>query len=657
MTYRPLLTFPGFTPAGAALLALAGIALSGCSRDDSATKAIDRAGMQIQALAPAGANPPSADFKKKVYQGITSELTKVNGTKAQNAAAALLLAQAQAGLAEGPASQALELERGCLNDIVSINALFGQYLALNATADAAAAYDPSKEVGDLDGQTKAREEERVEQQRQKAAVDQRVADILAQAKQKSDSAKAKQQEAGSLRSQVPNQSAVQGEQTLKQAQEIGRQGDALEVAAADLEAQAAQISPQSAEIQLQIDRLSNQKDLLAQARANVLKRAENAKAQATQARADAAKVAEEIGKRVDTLAARRADVMKALDEAASEYKSSAGSAKKAMSDSRGQAQLANGSAEQSLGDIEWARAQGLSAYASMLDTLAGAKPALPKGSQYKSMADEARAAAKTALEAATDAYTEANDAYQKAGGSDKERLDRINSKLAAAVKATSGGAKDIRNPDAPKDGEKPAETPASPSAAAPDANSPQAVVQALFDLDKTKAYDTAADLFLTSNDQERQAVRSMMSLGSKGEKLKAAMQAKFGAEGEQAMTAMASQQAGGADISKLKDLKASDLKFNIQGDTAEAALPTGKSIKLKQQDGKWKIDVSTLGVSAEQLAAAQASFPAIANAMDDLAAEIQAGKYPNAQAASAAFMTKMMGAAMQGMPKNGGGKK
>jgi colicin import membrane protein len=655
MTYRRLFSRPA--PRAALILATGlALGLAGCDRDDEASQAIDRANLNLQSLAPGGVNPPSAAYKNQVYGEIKSSLANVNGTKAENAAAALLTAQAQAGLAEAPAAEATDLERACLNDITEIRALLGRWLGLSASADAAAAYDPTKELADIDAEVKAREEDRVQQQQKKAGVDQRVADLLAQAKQKADAAKAKQQEAGRLRSQVANQTAVQGEQSLKQAQEIGRDGDALEVEAADLEAQAAQTAPQSGEIQLEIDKLSNQKDLLGQARADVLKRAENAKAQAASARADAAKVAEEIAKRVAALDERRAAAMKATDEATSGYKAAAASAKKAQSESRTAGQMAFGAAEQTMGDLEWARAQGLTAYASLMDSLASAKPALPKAADFKSKGDEARAAAKTALEAATEAYKLADAAYKAGGGQDKDRLDRINAKLAGAVKLTSGGAEDIRNPDAPKE-EAPAETPSGTEAAAPagDASTPQATVQALLDAQNGTGSTNIAGLF-DASEQERQVLQGLFgTVAPKMQKMTEALKAKFGSEVEEMSSQMGA--AAGMDVEKLKNLKAADLKFNIQGDTAEAPLPNGQTITLTKKDGKWLVDPASVGLQPAQMPMLKAMIPALSKALDGVTADIQAGKFKSAQEAMASMQTRMMGAAMQNMPKPPPGKK
>lgn len=654
MTYRRL------HPARARralLVVLAGLAVSvtGCDRDDPAAAAIDKAALDLQTLAPGSLNPPSAAYRRTVYNSVLDSLRAVgdDATKAQTAAAALLAAQAHGGLAEEPAQQATDLERTSLNYISEIRALLGQWSGLNALAAASASYDPTKELADIEEQARAREQERVEQQKRKAAVDEQVAGIRAEAKAKADAARAKQQEAGTLRSQLPDQTAVQGEQTLRRAQELSREADAFEADAANLEAEAAKIAPQSNEIQLEIDRLSAQLELLRQAREQVQRRNETAQASAAQARAEAAKVAEAIRSRIAALdELRSGELAKAFEEAQRHLESAAAAAKRAVGESRSAGQMAHGAAQQSLGDLHWGRAQGIAAYADLLTAIATAKPPVPGSEAYQAKAAELQAAAKEQLEAATAAYEAANDAYQASGSQEQDRMNRINERLAKAVSITSGGAKDIRIQDAaPSDGETPGEISGEGSASIGEAgDSPQATVQALIDMQRTGNAGNVADLFVTNNDQERRALQAFMSLTPKQKRLENAMKAKFGT----GLDAMAGQMGGNPmDLAQYENLNASDLQFDIQGDTAEAAIPgVPDTIKLRRQDGRWRVDLAAMGVPLDQLVAMAAMAPAMGQALDEVTADIEAGKYPNAQAAMMALGQKLMGT----MAPPGGGR-
>ena len=620
------------------------LCLTGCERDTPASAALRQANEKLLALTPDGSNTPSLPFRNKVYAEVVTLLKPVadRGTSGETAAAYLLIAQAQNGTAEVPASEAALNERLALNEIQAVRSALGQYLSFAGLAEAAAKFDPTAELAGIETEIKDRTDRRVAEQQRKAAIDAQVAEILGKAKAKGDEAKARRQESGSLKSQVANQSATQGEATLRQAQEISRIADALEVEAATLEAQAAQIAPQSVEIQLQIDRLTSQKELLEKARGEVQKRTQTNKTNAADARAKAAEAAETLKKALAALDERRTTaVTTASEQAIAAYRAAVASAQKAAGEARGPAHMSIGNAQQSLGDIYWSQAHGLSAYAEMLGSLAAATPALPDSAKYKEAAAAATAAAKTALEQATEAYEAANNAYKTGGGAGiEDRLRRINARLADIVKATSGGAKDIRDTEAPKE-ETPAPTDQGAPSAAIEPGTPQATIQALIDMDKTGDFSSAGDLFSASTPEEKQALVAILGLTPKFKKLGEAMKAKFGKGLEEAGGA------AGVDMGMqgLSAINAADLPVKIEGDTATAQLPNGKPMKLVKKGDAWLFDMSSAGVTTEQLQMVRAMVPMMSKAVDELIPEIEAGKYSDAQAVLQALGQKMMGGA------------
>lgn len=639
------------------LVAGLALALTACERESPSSQAITQASISLQGLAPGGISPPAPDYRKTEYSKVIADLQKVgsSSSKSEAAAASLLTAQAQIGLADLPAADAAALERDTLNQITGVRAILSQWYSYNALADAAASYNPAKELEDIAAQIKDRTDKRVAAQNHKTQVDAQVAQLQSQAKAKGDASKAKQQEAGALRAKVTNQTAVQGEQTLKQAYTLSRESDALEVEASHLDAEAAKIAPESAAIQLEIDRLSNQKDLLDKARADVQRRDQVAKANADEAHKQAADAAKNLSTALAELdKLRSGDLAAKTAEAVKGYESAAASAQKASSESKASAQLTIGAAQQALGDVHWTEAHGLDAYATLLETLAGAKPALPESASYKNKAAEVRTAHKAALDAATAAYKAADTAYRANGtAAGQERLDRLNDLLAKAVKITSGGAEDIRI--APAGGEAAPATPAPEAggSAAIDPNSPQATIQALLDLTKSGSFDKLPDLFYSSSDQEKQTLAAIMGIAPKFKHLNDAMKAKFGkgleelAGGAGGMPGVS----GDLDFEKLKNINASDFQVSVSGDTAQATPPGGgKALKLVKKDNKWLVEnpFGGSGPEAQQIAMALPMLPAIGTAADELAGEVEAGKYADPQSALAAFQQKMMKAAMPG---------
>jgi len=73
--------------------------------------------------------------------------------------------------------------------------------------------------------------------------------------------------------------------------------------------------------------------------------------------------------------------------------------------------------------------------------------------------------------------------------------------------------------------------------------------------------------------------------------------------------------------------------------------------------GKWLIDLGSQGTTPEQMAMMSQMVPAIGKAVDELTADVNAGKVPSAQAVMAALMGKLSRAAQPpgSAPKPPGG--
>lgn len=641
----------------AALLMVCG--LVGCDRGTAATEPLREANLTLRSLAPEGRGGPAVAARGAAYTKVISALKPVadEGTAGEKSAAYLLLAQAQAGLAERSASEAAEIERGLQRDLQGVRDSLSHWMTSSAIAAAAASYDPTRELAEIDAQIKEKTDLRVVEQQKKAAVDAKVEAVRGEAAALSERGRAKRQEAGTIKAGTAAQSAVEAETSTIRAREIAREADALEVQAATLEANALQQAPESVEIQLQIDRLTNQKELLEKAREDVLRRAETAKAQAAEARAAAAAAAATIKQRVEAVDKRRAEALEGPTAAAIKgYTDAAQFASKA-SGAKGVSQLSAGSLKQSVGDAQWTKARGLTAYAETMEALASVSPALPEAASYRQKAEAAKAEAKEALEAATEAYEAADGAFGAGGnGLNAERVSAVNAALGAIVERTSGGAKNIRKTDTPAE-EPGTATPSETSAGGVAADSPQATLQALVDLQKSKQYDRAVEFFATKDETERAALGAVLGLAQKGEALDAAMKAKFGKGLEEAGAAMGGAMPGGMGggaMDAMKDLDASSVAFTVEGDKATGTLPGGQKMTMVRQDGKWRIDMGSMGVPAEEIGMVAAMVGPMGKAMDEVTAEINGGKHATMEAAMMSFGQKVAGA--MGLP-GGGGKR
>ncbi len=642
-----------------ALAMIAGLAVSGCEREDAAGDALQKAHVKLASLSPFGTTLPAGDTKLKAYNEVISTLkTAVDtGTETQIASASLLIAQSQMGLAEPQADRASEIERDVFNQLSSLRSDLSQYRMQSAGAEAAASYNPAKELAEIDRQDQERTAQVAKEQAAKGEIEKKVADLRAQAKAKLDESRARRQQAGALKQQVANQSATQGEQTLIESQKISREADALDVKAAQLEAQAATVAPQVVEIQNTIERLNKQKDLLGKERVDVGTRATASQKQASDLRAAAAKTAEAIKTKADALHELiTGELAETAKKAASGFSMASGTAKKAVKELKGTAQLIVGTAQQGLGDVHLNHGRGLQVYSYVLESMTLAKPALPGAEALAARLSETKAAEKEALDAAFEAYKGADAAYQASGGGGdaKARIDKINARLRELIKL-SGGSEDIieaKEQAAPESA--PTETPAAPSAAATPGG-PQETLAAF--LDQSGSAESKADLFYTSSPAEKDAVAAYLRVAEKGKKLNEVCKAKFGGDLQEAGGQMMAQMGGGVDPSKLANLKASDIPVTVNGESAEATFPgAAKPIKLRQVDGKWKIEfASMIPVPPEQMAMFGAMMAPAAKVMDELIADVQAGKYADQQAVLQALMQKMMQGAMQNMQGGPGG--
>lgn len=638
-----------------ALALAAGFLVAGCDEDNAADRALESASIKLASLAPRGQRAPIASLQEKTFKDVVSSLQSVasGGTKSQAAAAAILISQAQAGLAEIPASRSAALERECIHLGTTIRATLSQWHTFTAMAAGAAKFDPAKDLAALDANEREIDSQIASENSRKTKIEAEVARLGQAAAAKADQARRRQAEAGQIKQRVPNESATAGEQLLIQASAISREADQLEVQAARFEAEAAKVAPQIDEVKLSLERLTRQKALVGSARDDLRKRDQAAKAQAAEARASAKKAADDLAAQVDQLVTLRTkDLAASNDEEIAALEASSASARKALSQDRTSAQLAVGAAQQSLGDVYWSRGRGLETHAALLTSLAAA--GVPNADALKAQAAKAEEDAKTAYAATVEAYKAAHEAYQAAGakGDAEARMRRVSESLNKAVRAASGGQADLGLSEAPPP-EEAAAPDAAPAAAeiAADLTTPQGVFQYLIEASKSGDYSRFGDAFIFNTEIEKKSFVSLLSLAPKMEKLDAAMKAKFG----KGMDGMAGAGANaGIDPADFKDLKASDIPITVSGDTAEATIQ-GEQIALRQKDGKWGIDLRSMGGDPQQVAMVGLMVPALSRAVDEMTADVNAGKFSSFEQAMQAFMTKMAGAAQGGLPRPGGG--
>jgi hypothetical protein len=618
----------------------ASLFIAGCDRDTGTARAIEDARLELLVMS-SGDTLAAPQARTDLYQKVLTQLRPVSGkgTSSQKAATALLMSQAQAGLAQGPAGAVGDLEAAALHQASAVRSMLSQWLVLNASADASASYDPGPELSGLQEQTRQRQQRIGQAEAAKAEVEQRVADLRQQASAKHEQARSLHQEAGRLRQQVANQTAVEGEATLIRAREIARRADGLEVEAADLEARAEQLEPQVVEAEMRTAGLRDQLERLAAAVQEVQGRANVARDEAATARAQAAEVARDLHAAVVALRGlREGELAETYDEAIRGHQAAASSAREAMTENRTAAQLAVGSAHQVIGDLEWGRSHGLAFHHEMLIALVEAQPALPNASEYRRMAEAAKTARQAALDAATESYIAAHSAYEAAGAG--ERMARVSAALDAIVKVTSGGSRDLgmialpgHDPYAPQGGEWDGGmfTPGS---------TPQETLAQLAAASETPD-PSMIELFYAEDGQQRATLEAFFSLVPSLKRFSDALEMQFGPEAQEMLGAMAGQ----SGMMTMESFDPDAVVVTIDGDEATADLPGGERLHLREVGGMWLVDMSD---QLDQMAMMAPMVGPMRVVIDEVADEVEAGQYSDVQAAMAALQQRMMSAMMGG---------
>lgn len=169
----------------------------------------------------------------------------------------------------------------------------------------------------------------------------------------------------------------------------------------------------------------------------------------------------------------------------------------------------------------------------------------------------------------------------------------------------------------------------------PDLSSPRAAALAWIDAAWDGDIDRARQI-LVPDDKQLEAVMSMLHWSAARRELEAAGEARFGEAGRKVSGYPDGSATG------VKDR----LKVSVDGDVGTAELPDSVlSLKLRKQDGLWRVDLTDAIRDPRFVRAARASS-SLAKVARDVAAEIKAGRFADAGEARGSF-TKRRRAAVR----------
>lgn len=670
-------------------LAIATVAGS-CDKADMAQKSIDAANVKMESLASAGSNvvAPVA-MRKDAFNKIATDLKPIadSGESSQTQAANVLLARAKGGLGEISAKDAAELEHQFLSQITIARAQLNQWISQQSTAASLNAYDPAKDLADLDKQAAEKFAEAGRFQAEKAKQEAVVAEISGRAAQARTAAKVERDREAGIRKQAEGMSQTAREQMITQAAAASRAADALERKAAELSAEAAKEAPKVDEIANMVDRLQKQVESLKNAKESIQKRAAAAKTHSEQAVGDASTVGAKIKATLDGLAKIREAAATPAQEAVKQYKAAADASRKAagtpVREAKTAATAAQGGYQQCIGDVLATKARSVAVYAAMLNAIAKATPAIPGVSDAAAKATAAEAEFDAISKEAEAAYTEARGAFDKSGaaGDLKNRMDAVTKAIDELKDLRSKPAGTLAPAPAAPATEKPADAKpadakpaadaaaAKPALSADDAKAVEGEVRAAI---KEIAAASAADdnekllsHFDFANDAEKKVIEAALPLKKTITALDAAAQAKYGKPiGDLAKESKSAAIKGNPILPMLVSMGKSNAfaALNSDGDTVivKATSATEATIsaegspavtKMVKKDGAWKI--TGLGGSMGPMAAQMMPmFKSLSDSFVAVTDSIKQDKYADADAMLTDLSAKLMGA-MGGMMGGG----
>lgn len=360
-----------------ALMAKAGLAialtavLSGCENEDPAAEAIRDASIQLKTISPGSVPPVSDDFAAKGYRATAGELGPAgSGSSAQQAAAALLSAQVEAGLARPAMGRLAEIEHEIAAKLNRMVSLETARVSAQQTAQALGSYDPSAERAAIDRRTSELQSDLTQAQAQREQFEQQLATLSTQISELEGQVGTIRAQESALRDRALREGPIEAAATIEQARETGRRADRLEVRSSTLDAERAVIRPQIEAAGVRIDAINAQLAILSQARESVAQQARRSSEEASAAQASAREfsanlvtLATEIG------ALHQSEAQAAVAEARQSLEKAASSARRASGD-MADGTLAAAGANRTLGDLLARRAGSMEQTASAFRGLA-----------------------------------------------------------------------------------------------------------------------------------------------------------------------------------------------------------------------------------------------------------------------------------------------
>ena len=401
--------------------------------------------MKLESLGAPGTAIPGTKLRNDTYSSAISTLKPLvgEGTPEQKAAAWLLIARSELGLAADPAAAAADAHREMATSIQGIRAELGVYRNITAFVAAAESFDPSDEIADLQAKISQRVAAASEVSAEMDTVRQQIDGLESQAAEARAASDEHRRAEASLRTEMMSLSAQAALPIATQAAEQRSRADDLAAQSDRLVAQADVLRPQITAFEGEINRLAEQQKLLEESIESLGAQREATAAEADNYRTRAAEIASRISSGIGSANAYATGPMRQVyDEAIAAFETAAGSAGKASA-SRSGSNLLKAEVMHMLGGTTLAHAASLDAFAATIGEAindAGISNATLTGTLAAVRAD-----ADAARQRGQQALREARDSYQAAGvsGDGADRIDDV----VASINAMLGEPDEPQTPD------------------------------------------------------------------------------------------------------------------------------------------------------------------------------------------------------------------
>ncbi len=436
---KPSIRFAG------ALIAASLAFATGCLEEDQVTPALREASSRLEALGAPGSAVPGDEFRMAEYRATIGILRPIasEGSDVQNAAAALMIARAEMGLAEIPAAELAATNQRLYDLAADARGELDSWNKLNSLADTAASFNPEQELANINSKIQQRDTEIQAEREAAAAVEKRVAELEQLAEQASQAGGELRVQETELRDRANALNPVEAQPLHEQAAQVRREADALEMKAEQFMAQADTIRPEITDHELEIDRLTKQRDQLVASTQYLAAKGVEGREEAKQLRAQAAEAAERLGKVIGELESLRSgDAASKLENAKAAYQAALSSAGRARSGDRSGASLAIAEIQQTLGNTLASHASAAGFVADMLNQAASARTPLPNVGTIQSASSGYSSHAESVRGEAVEALIAARDAFGSAGvrGEEAERIERVSADLSTMIESLGGPA-------------------------------------------------------------------------------------------------------------------------------------------------------------------------------------------------------------------------